>query len=242
MSTILDKTTLINILNLGKINLQGQFLFGSNFTFFAELVYETDTIPVVYKPRRGERPLWDFPVNTLGKREVAAYLISEFLGWDLVPPVVYRKRGPLGPGSLQLFIDHDPEYHFFKFSKTDRERLRPAALFDLVVNNADRKGGHILIGRDGHIWLIDHGICFNNENKLRTVIWDFIGQSIQPDWLFALDQMVNDLQTKGGLFISLRAYLRVSEINAIVRRTLKLLETGVFPSPSTRYPIPYPPV
>ena len=242
MSTTLDKISLINILNSGKINLQGQFLLGSNYTFFAELIYESDTIPVVYKPRRGERPLWDFPVNTLGKREVAAYLISDFLEWDLVPPVIYRRRGPLGPGSLQLFIDHDPEYHYFKFSETDRQRLRPATLFDLIINNADRKAGHILIGKDDHLWLIDHGICFNTENKLRTVLWEFIGQPIPPDLLSSLNKLVEDLQTKGQLFQSLRPYLRVSEINAIIRRSERVLDSGIYPTPSTRFPVPYPPI
>ena len=238
----LNKTAVLTALQKGEINLQGQFILGSNYTFLAQLTYETETYPVVYKPRRGEKPLWDFPQNTLGKREVAAFLVSEALGWELVPPIVYRKKGPFGPGSLQLYIDHDPEYHFFNFSETDRQRLRSAALFDLVVNNADRKGGHILVGKDGHLWLIDHGICFNKENKLRTVIWDFIGEPLPPDLLVGLQGMVETLKTKGELYFSLRSMLKVGEITALIYRTQELTEGAIFPPPTTRYPIPYPPI
>src|SRR5512147_1070354 len=175
---------ILTVLQKGKLVVQGKFLWGSNYTYLAEVEHEGTTLEAVYKPTRGERPLWDFPTSTLALREVAAYVVSEALEWRLVPPTVYRKKGPLGPGSLQLFVQHDAEYHYFNFNKEDHERLRPTAMFDLLVNNADRKGSHILIDPDRHIWLIDHGICFHVEDKLRTVVWDFAGESL-PDELCA---------------------------------------------------------
>ena len=115
-----------------------------------------------------------FPQGKPGtRRKAAAYLVSEALGWRLVPPTVYRQQAPIGPGSLQLFVEHDPEYHYFNFKEADRQRLRPVALFDLLINNADRKGSHVLLDPNDHLWLIDHGLCFHREDKLRTVIWDF---------------------------------------------------------------------
>jgi streptogramin lyase len=128
----------------------------------------------------------DFPRASLARREVAAYLVSEALGWRLVPPTVYRKDGPIGSGSLQLFIEHDPGYHYFTFSDADRQRLHPVAIFDLLINNADRKGSHLLLDPDGHLWLIDHGLCFHREDKLRTVIWDFAGEPILKIWEYNL--------------------------------------------------------
>ena len=168
-------------LQQGEISPQGKFLWGSNYTFLVEVAHQDRTLLGVYKPTRGERPLWDFPTATLAGREVAAYLVSEALGWQFVSPTVYRNDGPQGPGSLQLFIDHDPEYHYFNFSKEDHQRLRPVALFDLVINNADRKGSHVLVDPENHLWLIDHGICFHTENKIRTVIWDFASEPIPSE-------------------------------------------------------------
>jgi uncharacterized repeat protein (TIGR03843 family) len=242
MTSLVEKATILSALQTGAIDLQGQFMFGSNYTFFAQLVHESLTLPVVYKPLKGERPLWDFPAKTLGKREVAAFVVSEALGWELVPPVVFRKKGPLGAGSLQLFIEHDPDYHYFHFSEEDRQRLRPAVLFDLVINNADRKGGHILAGRDGHLWLIDHGICFHTENKLRTVIWDFRGESIPASLAADLEVFLKTLALKTELYKQLRSLLRVAEISAMIQRTEQLLAAGIFPDPTSRFNFPYPPV
>jgi hypothetical protein len=191
---------------------------------------------------RGERPLWDFPINTLGKREAAAYVVSEALGWDLVPPVVFRKKGPFGPGSCQLYVEHNPEYHYFRFSEEDRQRLRPTALFDLVINNADRKGGHILLGNDKRLWLIDHGICFHQEPKLRTVVWDFINEPIPTPLAADLEQFAVALETKSEAYFTLRKLLRVSEIIAMLNRTRRLLTACVFPAPATRFAVPYPPI
>ena len=242
MSILQDKNWILTALQTGEIDLQGQFMLGSNYTFLAQLSCDSTTFPVVYKPLRGERPLWDFPIKTLGKREAAAYVISEALGWDLVPPVVFRKKGPFGAGSCQLFVEHDPEYHYFRFSDSDHQRLRPTALFDLVINNADRKGGHILVDKNGHLWLIDHGICFHSEHKLRTVVWDFIDQPIPAALQADLEHLAARLQNKDDLYLSLRQLLRAGEINAMLNRILQLLEGGTFPAPITRYAIPYPPI
>src|SRR5512136_2153831 len=152
------------VLQYGEITVKGKFLWGSNYTFLTDVRYGEQTIQAVYKPSRGERPLWDFPSASLAHREVAAYIISEALGIGMVPETVYRRRAPVGPGSLQRYVEHDPDCHYFNLSEEDRQRLRPVVLFDVLINNADRKGGHVLIGLDNKIWLIDHGICFHVED------------------------------------------------------------------------------
>jgi hypothetical protein len=232
------KENRLNILNSGEITILGQFNWGSNFTFLVSVEYGSEKIEAVYKPQRGERPLWDFPADTLAGREVAAYLVSEALGWDLVPPTTFREDGPLGPGSLQLRVVHDPEQHYFTFDEATRQRLRPTALFDLVINNADRKGGHILIGDAGKLWLIDHGICFHTEPKLRTVVWDFVGGPTPADLMNSLQ----NLQTNTDLKRSFRRFLSEEEIAALDARIAALLAAGVFPAPpederSTPWPL-----
>ena len=240
----LDKAHVITALQEGEILLQGQFLNSSNYTFLCDLVYAGETLRVVYKPLRGEQPLWDFPVRTLTRREAAAYVVSEALGWNLVPPTVYRRRkAPLGAGSVQLFMEHAPEYHYFRFSETDKQRLRPVVLFDLLINNADRKGGHVLKDQTGHLWVIDHGVCFNVEPKLRTVIWDFTGEEIPETLLEDAARLAEDLETGGGTHLALRPLLRVSEIRAVVRRARALIAAGEFPAPDPgRRSYPWPPV
>jgi uncharacterized repeat protein (TIGR03843 family) len=225
----------------GEITLQGQFILGSNYTFLVNVKYEGAEIPAVYKPMRGEQPLWDFPEASLAGREVAAYLVSQALGWDLVPLTILRD-GPLGPGSLQQFIEYDPNYHYFTFTKSDRLCLRPVALFDLLVNNADRKGSHVLLQKHTrHLFAIDHGLCFHAEEKLRTVIWDFAGQAIPPDLLSALE-------TFRGIFrlslpADLQPVLRPEEIAALGSRLEALLADPVFTHPpEDRRSFPYPPV
>ena len=163
-------------LQQGEMTVQGEFLWGSNYTFLVQVEHEGTQLAAVYKPSRGERPLWDFPTASLAHREVAAYLVSEASGWQLVPATVHRKDGPAGAGSLQVFIDHDPEYHYFNFSAEDRQRLRRVALFDLLINNADRKGSHILIDPDDHLWLIDHGAALYFHHD-----WaDYLARSRSP--------------------------------------------------------------
>ena len=218
----------------------GQFNWGSNFTFLVEL--EDCGLQAVYKPSQGEQPLWDFPAETLAGREVAAYLLSEALGWGLVPPTVLRQDGPAGPGSLQLRIEHDPEQHYFTLDAATRQRLRPTALFDLLVNNADRKGGHILLDADGRIWLIDHGICFHAEPKLRTVVWDFVGEDFPEDLVADLRALAPRL-AEGELREDLLGHLSEEELQAMEARLARLLEEGRFPAPpEDERARPWPPV
>jgi uncharacterized repeat protein (TIGR03843 family) len=188
---------------------------------------------------RGEQPLWDFPENTLAGREVCAYLVSQALGFGMVPFTLLRD-GPLGPGSLQQYIDHDPNYHYFTFKSAELERLRPVVLFDLLVNNADRKGSHILVQkRTRKVYLIDHGLCFHVEDKLRTVIWNFAGEPIPADLLAVLAAF----RAKEDLPALLAPYLSPEEVAALVQRAGALLAVGHFPfPPEDRRAFPFPPV
>jgi len=239
----LEITTVINVLQYGEITIKGEFVWGSNYTFLAEVSQNGDMVLSVYKPSRGERPLWDFPPSSLARREAAAYLVSEALGWELVPPTVYRKKAPIGPGSLQLFIDHDPELHYFNLSDTDHQCLRPVVLFDLLINNADRKGSHLLFDNNHHLWLIDHGICFHAEDKLRTVIWDFAGEPI-PETLSAdLRNFHHKLESTTDLFKELQALLSPQEIKALAARAKHLISLRRFPKPdSDQRSFPWPPL
>jgi len=235
--------TLQSVLENGEIELKGQFTRSYNYTFLVNVCYAGREIPAVYKPGRGEQPLWDFPENTLAGREVCAYLVSQALGFGLVPLTLLRD-GPLGPGSLQRYIDYNPDYNYFTFKPAELERLRPVALFDLLVNNADRKGGHILIQkRTRKLFLIDHGLCFHAEDKLRTVVWDFAGQQIPADLLSALSSFSMRLSEPGELAAGLEPYLVPEEITALQARARALSRAGQFPfPPADRRAFPYPPI
>jgi len=224
-------------LELGNYELKGQFMLGSNYTFFVNVQYEGVEYPAVYKPCKGEQPLWDFPDNTLAQREVAAYLLSEQLGFHFVPVTVLREDGPHGRGSLQQYVKYDVEYHYFNFTPQDKELLKPVMLFDLLINNADRKGSHVFFEDDTHkLYAIDHGVCFHEENKLRTVIWDFAGQAIPNELLASLSSTDSWL----GLFES---YLSPAEVIALQHRAKRLLISKVFPrAPRDRRAFPYPPI
>jgi uncharacterized repeat protein (TIGR03843 family) len=238
-----DKVFVIEALQKGTLDLQGQFLSGSNYTFLGELAYNDLNFQVVYKPVRGEQPLWDFPHGSLARREVAAYLVSEALGWNFVPPTILRKDGPLGSGSLQQYIDHDPNDHYFNFEEKDRQRLRAVVIFDLLLNNADRKGGHILRDTQDDLWLIDHGLCFHSEDKLRTVVWDFSGEEIPQDILSCVTRLTDQLKEGELLYTELLKYLRPGEISALCTRARRVFEIGHFPSPpASRRSYPWPPV
>ena len=227
----LETPSVLKVLQNGEVTIKGEFVWGSNYTFLAEVCQNSDKLLSVYKPSRGERPLWDFPAASLARREAAAFVVSEALGWRLVPPTVYRKKAPIGPGSLQLFIEHDPEVHYFNLDETDRQNLRPVVLFDLLINNADRKGSHLLFDEDHHLWLIDHGICFHAEDKLRTVIWDFAGEPI-PDQLCAdLQAFLLKLQPENELMLQLQPLLSQKEIRALRSRAEHLLTFSQFPEP-----------
>ena len=239
----LADTTIQDLLLHGEIELQGQFVLGYNYTFLVQVNFQNMSVKAVYKPRQGEQPLWDFPPDSLSKREVAAYLVSQASGWGLVPATVLRETGPFGPGSLQRFIEHDPEVHYFTFTEQTRSQLSPVALFDVLINNADRKGGHILLDGDNKIWLIDHGLCFHEEDKIRTVIWDFAGQTIPDELLNALKKIKQALDDPNGLYTDLAVHLSLAELTALRSRCEQLIADGVFPfPPSDRRAFPYPPI
>ena len=236
----LSDATVLTILAEGEMKVEGQFVWGSNFTLLARLHHPSGDLAAVYKPQRGERPLWDFPDGTLASREAAAWWTSERLGWRLVPPTVLRQDAPLGPGSLQIYLDLDPDRHYFTFTPAEKDRLRPAALFDVLINNADRKGGHILMARDGHVWLIDHGVCFHHEAKLRTVVWDFAGESIPADLTADVERFLRDLGADASARRTFEGLLAPEEVEALQRRGASILETGVFPFPGEDRPYPWP--
>lgn len=225
-----------------EFTLEGQFVNGSNYTFLGKVQTAEGEYGAVYKPTRGEIPLWDFPQKTLAKREVAAYLVSEALGWHLVPPTIYRrKKLPYGPGMMQMFVDHDPQQHFFTFTAEDRARQDVVAVFDEIINNADRKSSHVLKVVDGsRFYCIDHGVCFHVQDKLRTVIWEFAGKPIRAELLNDLRAFLN---TEEEQRVILKPYLRASEITALFRRARMLVELGIHRVPiEGRRMYPYPPV
>ncbi len=234
---------ILEILGNGEVTLTGQFTHGSNANFLASVEFNGGQVEAVYKPVRGENPLWDFPIRTLAKRETAAFAFSTWLGWNFIPPTVFRKDAPLGPGSLQQFIPHDPRKNYFTLSPEEIQSLKCVALFDLAANNADRKGSHLLYDSQGNLWLIDHGLCFNAESKLRTVIWDFAGEPLPSDLGSALDHARRALDRDGGLFALLHPYLSIAELTALQRRISRLLKDGIFPyPPPDRRSFPYPPL
>lgn len=233
-ATTLTKDDVVMILEQGDINLQGRFVLGSNYTFFVQLEYSGKSIDAVYKPMRGERPLWDFPPETLAAREMAAFLFSDALGWELVPPTVMRSEGPFGKGSMQLYIPHNPKLNYFSLDYTTRENLKQCALFDLVINNADRKGSHIILDESNHIWLIDHGLCFHTEEKNRTVIWDFGGKQIPEEDITDLKAMLNHLKPKTDLLTKLSGLLNPLEIAALKTRLVFIINHPVFPLPDEK--------
>jgi uncharacterized repeat protein (TIGR03843 family) len=215
-------------------------MLGSNYTFLVNVRHEGQELQAVYKPSKGEQPLWDFPDSTLAHREVAAYLVSEALGWCFVPFTTLREDGPYGPGSLQQYIEYDPNYHYFNFTDEDKARLEPVMLFDLLCNNADRKGSHVIIEEETHkLWLIDHGLCFHEYDKLRTVIWDYAGELIPDELLEPLTR----LSSAKNLLADLEVHLNPREISALLARAKSLVTSGVFPlPPEHRRAFPYPPL
>ena len=233
----MNENHLKQVLQHGDYEIRGQFAFGSNYTFLVTVHYEDKEYPAVYKPLRGEQPLWDFPENTLAGREVAAYLVSESLGFHFVPFTTLRDDGPYGAGSLQQFIEYDPEYHYFSFTEDDKELLKPVVLFDLLCNNADRKGSHVFFEDRTHkLYAIDHGICFHEDDKLRTVLWDFGGQKIP-------ENLLSRLSLSRNLLTDLERYLSRREISALCARAEYIRKKGVFPrQPRDRRVLPWPPL
>ena len=225
------------LLEAGTIEVLGRMPWSSNATFLVKLDHHGAESLAIYKPRKGERPLWDFPRGTLCAREVASHLVSEALGWAIVPLTILRD-GPAGPGMLQRFVEHDPEEHFFTLRERFGDEFRRFALFDVVINNADRKSGHCLRDETDHIWGIDHGVSFHSSVKLRTVIWDYEGEPIAPADLEALERLGARLDTDLGREIA--ALLSAGERQALGERLEWLLTTRAFPPPMTEYPYPWP--
>ena len=195
-----------------------------------------ETLVAVYKPAAGERPLWDFP-GGLYRREIAAYELSSALGWDFVPETVERADAPMGPGALQVFVDADFEHHYFTLMEEPgfHRQLKRIATFDVVANNADRKGGHCLLDDEGRIWGIDHGLCFHAEPKLRTVIWDFGGDAVDEEDLEDLGRLL-----RSGIPRSVEDHLRPDESSALMERVRRLVERGRLPEPRSDRPYPWP--
>jgi len=233
----------LTVLAQGELSVEASMPYSSNYTLLCQVEHEGLTLLGVYKPRRGERPLWDFPRGTLYRREVAAYLVSEALDFGLVPPTVVRE-GPYGVGMLQLFIDNDEESHLFTMLKEGgyEDVIRRLCAFDVLINNADRKSGHALKASDGRLWAIDHGICFHVEPKLRTVLWDFVGQPLPPDVLAALEGLRGRLDADDPLAQALAELLDKGELRAMRRRLDRLIDSGIFPRPGPGPNVPWPPV
>ena len=259
---------LADLLTHGELTARGRIREASNAALYCTISHEGREASCIYKPVAGERPLWDFPDGNLARREVAAYEVSDATGWGLVPPTVLRE-GPYGEGMVQLWIEVSPEAELLAlvdgeepepgwkaigFAEVgdgqtallvhaDDERLRRLAVLDAVINNADRKGGHLLPTADGRLYAIDHGVTFNTENKLRTLLWGWAGEPLDPEAIDVLKALQEALGTQGALATRLTALITQAEVDATRARVAVLLETGKHPEPSGEWPaIPWPPV
>ena len=232
-----DVTTLIEESEIDSYDL---IPWGSNYTFLVTLRHPTEGCSYgVYKPRRGESPLYDFPEGTLYRRERAAYVVSHALGWDIVPPTVIRD-GPYGVGMVQLFVEADTNAHYFTFGPEIPAAARRVALFDCVINNTDRKAGHLLRGPDGRVWAIDHGLTFHAAPKLRTVIWDFAGERFARPRVDDLRRLLDGLCDGDGALAELRALLSARECDAVRRRVEQLIHVGRYPQADSYRSMPWP--
>jgi Phosphatidylinositol 3- and 4-kinase len=230
------------VLRHGRMRMLGFLPHASNYTFLAELSEGDGPVLAVYKPRQGEAPLWDFPDGTLCRREVAAYLVAEELGWPRVPPTVLRD-GPHGEGAVQLFVSADPTANYFTLQEDPRFRedfLRIAA-FDVVAGNGDRKAGHCLLDADGELWSVDHGLCFNVSPVLRTVIWEFAGRPVPAELLEDVARLREELRD-GPLRRELVGLLDPQEVDAAAERAASLVRAGRYPEPGPGRSVPWPPV
>ncbi|MCX5523044.1 SCO1664 family protein [Streptomyces bobili] len=265
--TTTDKADAV-LLARGELTVRGRITEASNAALYCTVAHEGREAACVYKPVAGERPLWDFPDGTLAQREVAAYEVSEATGWGLVPPTVLRD-GPYGEGMCQLWIEVSPEAELLALLDAeepgpgwkaiglaeagegrtallvhaDDERLRRLAVLDAVINNADRKGGHLLPTTDGRLYGIDHGVTFNAEDKLRTLLWGWAGEPLTGEAVEVLKGLQSALETDGTLTATLAALITPAEIDATRARVGALLESGRHPEPGGDWPaIPWPPV
>jgi len=225
----------------GELVVEGRLVDASNATLLCTVVGERARARCVYKPVSGERPLWDFPDGTLAGREYAAYLLSEATGWRIAPPTVLRD-GPFGFGMVQWWVDVDERVDLGQLIRADLPDLRRMALFDAVVNNSDRKGGHLLPVVDGHVYGCDHGLTFHSDDKLRTVLWQWRGVRLSAAEVTVLEQLEAALGTAGTLRAELADQLTDHELERTAWRVRRLLRTGSFPQPSDDWPaVPWPP-
>jgi hypothetical protein len=237
----LNDPTVPHVLSAGPLEVLGLLPNASNGTFLARATLDGEEELAVYKPRRGEAPLWDFPDGTLCAREVAAYLVARALGWPNVPPTVLRD-GPHGVGSVQHFVRFDPEEHYFTLAERFPDEFLRVAVFDLVANNADRKAGHCLLGTDGRIHVVDHGVCFSPEPKLRTVIWDLAGRQIPDRLRDDLRRLAVEVRS-GSLRDDLSNLLDGDELSALAERAEAMARLERLPEPDPdRRPFPWPPI
>jgi len=234
--------TVLAALAGGELEVLGALPDSSNAALLVRCHAGAETHIAVYKPMRGEAPLWDFPDGTLHRREVAAFALARALGWPKIPPTVLRE-GPYGPGSVQLFVPFDVEHHFFTLEMEHADVFRRVALFDIAANNADRKGGHCLLDADGDVWMIDHGVCFAVEPKLRTVIWTFVDEPLPADAAADLARVRDELAAGVGVATILGDLLAPAETAAVHERIARLLARGSFPQPEPGIrPYPWPPI
>ncbi|MEG3629277.1 SCO1664 family protein [Streptomyces poriticola] len=256
------------LLTRGELTVRGRIREASNAALYCTVAYEGGEAACIYKPVAGERPLWDFPDGTLARREVAAYEVGEATGWTLVPPTVLRD-GPYGEGMCQLWVEAVPEAELLALVDAeepgpgwkavgfadvgegrtallvhaDDERLRRLAVLDAVINNADRKGGHLLPAGDGCLYGIDHGVTFHAEDKLRTLLWGWAGEPLTPDAVTALGALQEQLKDGAALATRLAGLITPGEIDATRARVDALLASGTHPEPGGQWPaIPWPPV
>ncbi len=215
--------------------------YSSNYVYLAQLCAAEQQFAAVYKPRKGESPLWDFPDGTLCRREVAAYELSRLLDWPVVPPTVLRD-GPQGIGSVQVYVAHDPEQHFFVQREDEQlvPQLQRMCVFDAIANNADRKGGHCLLDSEGRIWGIDHGLCFHTQYKLRSVIWDWASEPIDDELLADVERAALELAAESDAARPLLALIQRDEAGSLLSRMERLLRDRKFPVPGANRHYPWP--
>lgn len=237
----LTPAQIAEILLRGELEIVGRMRYSSNGAFFVRACADGVEVPAVYKPRRGERPLWDFPDGTLYRREVATCVLSDALGWGVVPVTIVRDDGPLGPGALQRFVDHDPEEHYFTLLDEHQDRFRQFAVLDILANNTDRKGGHCLHDLANDVVVgIDHGLTFHPMWKLRTVIWDFADEPVPAALLADVRRVLDDTE-HGDVGKALAELLSPPELAAFADRADELLRDGFFPPPDPGYhSVPWP--
>ncbi|MEA2684583.1 MAG: hypothetical protein QOK05_2911 [Chloroflexota bacterium] len=233
-----------DLLGAAELEVIGRLANSSNGTFLVRCQApgeaEGSGMLAVYKPAAGERPLWDFPADSLHRREVAAFELSRWLGWDLVPTTVERPDGPLGAGSVQAFVDHDPDEHYFTLQDAHRPFFMRLAFFDMLANNADRKGGHCLLDGSGRVWAIDHGLTFHVEPKLRTVLWDYAGSRLPAAERRAAHRLAGALDEASDIRARLSELISGEELRALRERASALSQPGIYPAPGSAWSFPWP--